>query len=705
MSKPPSPKAPKDNGRKRPRKPPPHGDLDGKPKDGEERLSQFSAMPNDIAKSNSDSVDIEARAVKIIGGDYVEGDLVHGNKIENQNIYNVGSGAVLAVGPYGAIASTNNEAPSPIKLPKPLTPPEPQGFLDRSNELAKINAMIENKQMVIVYGPDGVGKSYLLRKAANSEAASALPDGVVWIDSIDGGGKALSLDDIAQRAFDALHASRLKVDATSAPQYLAKVQALVILDGVSLSRDMLRRLSDIFQNSPVLIALPGPLIDSSEPRRIKLEGLPRAEAIELLATKSEKQVDKDNREHFDGICELLADAPLAIVTVANVMENRPLTPSDAFKILDSMEPEPGEQIQAGINRAYRLVDSKLNDAEQLVLHTAAALPGKSIDPNMLVAILSKIAGKLIGEKQQWGVVIENLKKRGLLHANSPRLRIDPGFRPLALADTDETTVQDQLIAELRHDAMQEKMHDWHYCEDELGNILGAIQWATEHERWNDVIELGRAIDPYVMLHGLWDAWSTTLTQILQAARSVDDEPNKAWALHQLGSHALVIGQTAHANKLLYQALVLRRALGDTSGMARTRHNLDVMTHGAQWAGQDLTLYNFAFADLAQADLRYANLQGVSLEEANLAGAILRGAKLQKANLASAYLGKADLRQANLQDADLTNAYVTNVDLSETNLTNADLSRANLNGSQITEEQLKTVKCLAGAIMPDGSVHP
>ena len=700
MSELPSPIDPQDNGHE---SHPHHGDLDSESKHDEEY--QLDALRSSIANI-SGGVNIDAGNDVNIGGDVVGRDRITNiANITNQYTIQLFDGAQEKLGSRDAIMSTNQEDPRPptLRVPKPSALPEPRVFRDRNNESATLNEMIlQGKQALIVYGPDGVGKSALLRKAANSDAAGALPNGVVTIEGIDSSGKALSLDDIAQRVFVTLYDSSQKVDASSARTYLAKTLPLVILDGVAMSHDMLNGLRGLFPNSPILIALSEPLLESSEPRRIKLNGLPHDEAIDLLAAISERQVDKANRALFDDICTLLADAPQAIVTVANFMKERQFTPSTTLEILNGIRPESGEPIQMGISRAQNLAKSNLGDPELLVWRTVAALPGKSVDPNMLAAILSRIAGNLIS---YWNAAIENLKKVGLLHANSPRLRIDPGFRPLILADADEAIVQEQLIVELRHAAEQKKMHDWHYCEDELGNILGAIQWATEHARWSDVIELGRAIEPYVALNGLWDAWSTTLTQIMQAAHAIDDDPVEAWALHQLGSRALAIGQTALANKYLYQALALRRAMGDKNGLVHTRHNLDIMTHGARWAGQDLTGYNFTSADLAQADLRSADLQGVSLEEANLAGAILRAAKLQKANLASAYLGKADLRRANLQDADLTNAYVTNVDLRETDLTNVDLSRANLRGAQITEEQLRTIKSLSGAIMPNGRIHP
>jgi hypothetical protein len=163
----------------------------------------------------------------------------------------------------------------------------------------------------------------------------------------------------------------------------------------------------------------------------------------------------------------------------------------------------------------------------------------------------------------------------MLHANSPRLSLDPGLRAMARMAIDEAIVKDRLVAYLI-DALKNKSLDWGYCGDELGNVLGAIEWAAGRRNWREVIQLARAIDPYLTLHGQWDAWRAILNRALEAARALRDRAVEGWALHQLGTHAIGAGQTNQAIDLLRQALDLRRALGDTVGMAYTRHNLDLL---------------------------------------------------------------------------------------------------------------------------------
>lgn len=95
-------------------------------------------------------------------------------------------------------------------------------------------------------------------------------------------------------------------------------------------------------------------------------------------------------------------------------------------------------------------------------------------------------------------------------------------------------------------------------------------------------------------------------------------------------------------------------------------------------------------DLRNANLSYDNLRRVPLFDIDLSGVDLRGADLSYADLAVTSLKGAILRGADLSYADLSGA---------------SLRGANLSGALVSQEQLAQAESLAGATMPDGSVHP
>ncbi|HEU0297142.1 MAG TPA: hypothetical protein VFR47_30660 [Anaerolineales bacterium] len=395
-----------------------------------------------------------------------------------------------------------------------------------------------------------------------------MPHGVMFLEGIDERGQALGAEDVIQRLFDKLFESEppLKVNFDIAQTYLSNTRPLVILNGLNLPAVSQSRMADLFPRGTVLIES-NQLLESDTAEVIELGPLPRAEAIELLVAKAGVVLDNASESILDTISALLADVPLAIVTAARAIHENNLTLERAYDILTSIKPLSEDAIRGGIERAYALAYSTLTELERQFLAAAALAPGISVDPRWPHRMLDD---KTIEARTQ-----ERLEAMGLLTANSPRLRIDPGLRDLARMGADEISVKEQFIHYLET-MLEMRSLDWNYCTDELGNILGMIDWAAKHQRWGDVIELGRAIDPYLTLHGLWEAWRRMIEDVLQSARQLDDRANEVWALHQLGTHAMGVGQNSEAIDFLRQALDLRDALGDTAGAAFTKHNLDLL---------------------------------------------------------------------------------------------------------------------------------
>lgn len=196
-----------------------------------------------------------------------------------------------------------------------------------------------------------------------------------------------------------------------------------------------------------------------------------------------------------------------------------------------------------------------------MLTLAGAVPDASVDR------------KWLENKAGGPTVSSSLEVLGVLQANSPRFYVPPGFRAAAPGSTDETDAKEQLLAYLRN-ALTTRSLDFDFITDELGNLLSLHEWLFERKRWQEVIAIGRAVDPYLTLRGLWDAWHTVLDRDLQAARATGDRFVEAWALHQLGTREIGAGTKSEAILLLRQALALRQSIGDNIGAAYTQHNLN-----------------------------------------------------------------------------------------------------------------------------------
>ncbi|MEG3833205.1 pentapeptide repeat-containing protein [Microcoleus sp. Z1_C3] len=122
---------------------------------------------------------------------------------------------------------------------------------------------------------------------------------------------------------------------------------------------------------------------------------------------------------------------------------------------------------------------------------------------------------------------------------------------------------------------------------------------------------------------------------------------------------------------------------------------------ANLARRNLSYVNLSEANLSGANLTKANLQGAKLLQANL-----NKTNLSEANLSSANLTAANLIGANLMQANLASANLTAADLSGANLKNTETSGANFSGANLTKVNLVggTLQCnVSGAILTEGNL--
>ncbi|MEG4912975.1 pentapeptide repeat-containing protein [Microcoleus sp. B7-D4] len=120
---------------------------------------------------------------------------------------------------------------------------------------------------------------------------------------------------------------------------------------------------------------------------------------------------------------------------------------------------------------------------------------------------------------------------------------------------------------------------------------------------------------------------------------------------------------------------------------------------ANLEGANLTAADLSGANLKNAETRYANFSGANLSKVNLVGGTLQQCNLSGAILSEGNLCGANLSFGNFSGADLTSADLRGAKLDNTNLEKANLKGANLSGA-VNLEKAK----LAGAIMPDGTIH-
>jgi hypothetical protein len=107
-------------------------------------------------------------------------------------------------------------------------------------------------------------------------------------------------------------------------------------------------------------------------------------------------------------------------------------------------------------------------------------------------------------------------------------------------------------------------------------IMQLLEWAVSKGQWKQVLRLGRALQVSLAVGLRWGAWLQVLKWILMAAQALGERGAEGWALHQIGTRAVCVGDRQAGQTFLSQALQLRQSIGDHEGAAVTQHNLNLL---------------------------------------------------------------------------------------------------------------------------------
>lgn len=490
----------------------------------------------------------------------VEGSIIVGN----HNVIGDNNVVCEVNGSHGVVIDIHT--PPIIKRRDAIPPPprKPRGFTGRESELIRLQQYIQDRCAVYIQGHDGIGKTTLVKQAANLAATPAIPDGILYVDCL-AQEKEAGILDIWQCLFDRLYASSPPVKVTQhvAQGFLSNTHPLVVLDHQRLPLEALVSLTDVLPEAVLIVTGQDPLFaDGYE--TLPLTPLLHADAIHLFSEKSGIPLDPVHDLEIEKICRLLEDVPLAVTQIANAIHQNRLVFNELFDDLTRIQPPSTDKIQAAIERSFGLIYTRLDKNECDMLAYAAAAPGISVDRSWL----ESLAGG-----QGTSMALESLE---LLFANSPRLQLPDGIRQILKSGAGDLSDRRERL--LRHllEELKTRSLDFNFVADELGNILGLLQWTAGQQRWSDVIALGKGVDPYLALYGLWDMWGTVLKQVLNASQRLKDRAVQSWALHQLGTREIGVGSLMQAVNFLLKALSIRLSLGDNTGVAYTLHNLYII---------------------------------------------------------------------------------------------------------------------------------
>jgi hypothetical protein len=475
----------------------------------------------------------------------ISGQVAIGN-----NIIQIGS---IHGGVVNIVQPEQQPRPQPRPTPVFLRPRPFPGMLDRETEVSAATDALQSATPVEFYGQAGVGKTTLLRHLSHHPTATSFPDGIVYLSA-----RHQPADDLLQSLFDAFYESDVPFKPTDAQirHALQGKQALILLDDVEMARDEVETLIDSAPGCTFLLASPERRL-WGEGRAMSLHGLPMDDAPALVKRELGRPLSPEEETAAQGLCTTLGCHPMHLLQAAAMAREESRSLAEVAR--RTQAPSPAEALTAEML-------NPLQEPERQILAVLAALDGAPLSTEHLAALMG-LADVM--------PVLETLMRRGLLQAHLSRYSLAGGLGEYLQQVWDLTLWEERLLAYFttwaeRHRSATDRLLE------EADAILQTLKWAAGTGRWKEVLRLGWTVEGALALGARWGAWAQVLQWALQAARALADQAAEGWALHQLGSRALCLGDAAAARTSLSQALHMREAIGDRVGAAVTRHNLGLL---------------------------------------------------------------------------------------------------------------------------------
>lgn len=471
----------------------------------------------------------------------VSGQLAIGNNI--LQIGEIHGGIVNIIAP--------DKKPNFTRKPRPLyiRPHAFPGLLNRTGELGILVSAVQNSEPVSIHGQNGLGKTALLRTLAYHSAGANFPDGLVYFPA-----RGKAVEDLLQDFFDCFYESDRPAKPSEAQlhQLLQGVCALILLDDIELGRE---QVSELINCTPqcILIFASRERCLWGEGRCIQLAGLPTPEALTLIERELGHSLEAEERALAEAFCETVSGHPLYVLQGAACVRQ-----GKSFL-------EVGDQFREPENTFAKTVLAEAADPQRRLLSILAASGNFPLSIDHLEAI---------GQVRGLDAPLKALQDLHLIQANSPSYHLT-GSLALSLAkQTDlsdwENRVREYFVEWIKQNPPLPEV------QDVLGMLLSLLEKADRDGRWQDVISLGRGLEKVLILKKRWQAWLQVLQWVLKAAHALGDRAAQGWALHELGTRNLCLGNLEPARQFLSDALRVREGLGDQAGAAVTRHNLSLV---------------------------------------------------------------------------------------------------------------------------------
>jgi NB-ARC domain-containing protein len=422
-------------------------------------------------------------------------------------------------------------------------------LLDRRMEVAAALSALDAGLPIELSGEAGIGKTAILRHLAHHPRATSFVDGIVYVRA-----RHQPLPDLLQLIFEAFYES----DEISKPvdaeirRGLREKQALILLDDVHLTQNELEQVLDIAPQSAFAVATRERCL-WGEVRSLALKGLSFEDAVLLLERELERSLDGTERSAAASLCAALGGHPVRVLQAAALIRDHGI---------------PVEECARSITPATLMAElmASIDEKQRRALLTLTALPGVPLTAQ-------HVSG--IAELTDIEPALRTLVRRGLVGGSQSRHRLADGVADQLRRTEDLKPWVNRAITYFTAWAERYRRSPDRLLEE--AEALMAVQHgAADARRWGEVLRVGRLLEGALVIGARWGAWAISLERCLTAAKALGDRSAEAWALHQIGTRAVCVGDQGLARTTLTRAVALHESMGDTVAAASSRQNLSLV---------------------------------------------------------------------------------------------------------------------------------
>jgi hypothetical protein len=371
-------------------------------------------------------------------------------------------------------------------------------------------------------------------------------DGIVYLSA-----RHQSCADLLNLLFDAFYESDGVQKSTDVRirRDLRDKRALILLDDVRLAQEELDRLFEIAPGCAFVVATHTRCL-WDEGRTLTLAGLDAAQAVSLLERAVERPLEDRERPAAMRLCEGLAGHPLRILQAAALARDGRIT-------FDS------GSVAVGPDDLITRLMKSIDERQRRALLALISVPGVPLSVHHISAI---------AEVSDLEPGIQALLSLGLVVRDNARYQAAPGIADRLRRREDLQPWIHRAITYFTAWTARFQRNP-HVLLEEAEALLRTQQSAADTRRSGEVLRIGRLLEGALIVGGRWGAWANVLERCLAAAKATGDRSAEAWALHQLGTRAVCVGDDSVARSLLGQSVAIRETLGDAGALAASRHNL------------------------------------------------------------------------------------------------------------------------------------